>query len=96
MLTLVVFFFLLLRWRILEPLIGTVYMYLFDAVMFILLAALNFAQAGTGWIQWFSYAVGGLCIFWSFQAARKYVKFDEQARKANEHGKSDSGPTAGS
>lgn len=88
MFTLLIILLVAFRWRILEPLIGTVYMFLADAIMFTVLAAINFAQPGQ-W-PWFGYLVACFCVFWAVVSGKSYFKYDA-LRKAdgNTESKSD-------
>lgn len=73
------------RWPILERFIGTIRMFLFDAIMFTIFAAVNLSSPGP--IPWLGYVVGCLCIFWGIQAGRKYLMYSEIQRIENEQGK---------
>ena len=98
MLTILVCVLLFFRWQILERFIGTIRMFLFDALLFTVLAAINFANPGVGGWLIVSYVIGGLCIFWGIQAARKYLMYSEIQRIENDKGKgkSDDGTASGS
>jgi uncharacterized PurR-regulated membrane protein YhhQ (DUF165 family) len=61
----------------------------FDALLFTVLAAMNFAQPAPTY-QWVSYIIGGLCIFWAIIAGRKFLMYSEAQRIENGKGKSDS------
>jgi len=81
----------LFRWYIFGRFLGVKNMYLFDAVMFVAIAASNFAAKASGDVwQLVNYACGCLCIYWSYQAGKQYLHFDEVN---NEKTKSDSGTT---
>ncbi len=91
---LVILGFLVFRWPLLERFIGTIRMFLFDAIMFTFFAAMNFAQPQP--YPWLSYIVGCLSIYWAFSAGRNYLKYDAIQRAENEQGKSNGGSAEGS
>lgn len=84
MLFLIVFILVLFRWPILERFVGTMRMYLLDALMFTVLGALYFSKPG----PWplLGYAVGCISVWWAFSAARNYLRCDEIQRAENEQG----------
>lgn len=77
------------RWPILERFIGTKLMYLFDAFMFTVFAAMNFGQPSP-W-PWLGYFVAIVCTWLAISAGRNYLKLDAIARNANVKGNSNSG-----
>ena len=85
--SLLVFVLILFRWSILERFIGTVRMYLFDAILGTFLAAMNFGQPSP-W-PWLGYFVAILCTWWAISSGRNYLKYDALQRKENGQGKSD-------
>ena len=88
---------LVFRWHILERFVGTKRMLLFDALMYTVFAAANFATQQVGGWMWFSYAVGVACIYWAYKSGKLFLKYDELMRIANEQeGKSDGGTASGS
>jgi Na+/melibiose symporter-like transporter len=95
MIWLLVLVLMIFRWPILSRFLGTINMFLFDAAMWTVWAAINFAQPMKAYPA-INYICGGLCIVWAIQAGRKYQKYSEIQRIENEQGKSDSGPTNGS
>ena len=99
MLTWILFLILFLfRGRILIPIIGRVRMFMFDAVMWTIWAAVTFATPAIG-LEWLSYVCGVLYVFFAFSAARTYVTLSEaqgkENGKENGQGKSDTDPTEG-
>lgn len=82
------------RWPLLHRHLGTVKMFLFDAIMYTVIGAMNFANPGTS--GWLSYAVGGVCVYFAISSGRKYLKYDELQRIENGKGKSDTGAAKGS
>lgn len=89
-----IFVFMLFRWKWLEPVLGTVKMHLFDALMWTAWAAYVFATPAP--IFWLNAIFGMLYILFAVSSGRKYLKLDEIVRKRNEQGKSNTTPTAGS
>lgn len=91
MVFLLVFVAVLFRWATLGRLIGAKRMYLFDALMYAVFAAMSFAQPSP-W-PWLGYTIGCLCIFWAYSAGKQFLQFDELIKKAqeaeNKQGKSD-------
>jgi Na+/melibiose symporter-like transporter len=87
MMWLIIFVLVLFRWYLLERFIGTINMFLLDAVMFSVLAALNFAQPGP--YPWLGYAIGCLCIWWGFSSCRTYLRYDKMKETEDEQGRSD-------
>ncbi len=83
-----IFLFFLFRWPLLVRFLGTVRMFLFDAVLWTIYAA--YMLANPGHILWLGYLACGLGFLWAFQAARKYLKYSEIQRIENEKGNSDS------
>jgi Na+/melibiose symporter-like transporter len=77
LIALFVFFALIFRWTVLEPLIGRKRMYLFDAVIFTVLSAMNFANPGTPPAVGYVVAVIGALI--AISSGRAYQKFDNNA-----------------
>lgn len=88
----VVLLFVMFRWRILEPILGTVKMYLFDAIMWTAYAAWVLANVGP--VFWLDYICVGFGVLWAINAGRNYLKYDAIVRDSN--GSSKSGPTEGS
>jgi hypothetical protein len=86
MMWIVIFLLILFRWWLLERLIGTANMFLFDALMFTFLAAINFAQPGP--YPWLGYVIGGLCAYWAFSAARTFMHYGQKETE-DEQGRSD-------
>ena len=89
MMLLVVLLLLVFRWPILKRFIGTVRMYLFDALMFTGFAAVNFAQPGSGNWRWLGFIVGGFCVYWAIDSGRKYLMYDAVQKEEDEQGKPD-------
>lgn len=83
---------LFFRWPILERYIGTIRMFLFDAVLYTILAAICISQPGELW-PWLSYIVGGFCVVMAIVSGNNYLMYSAVQRWENEQGKSDSGPT---
>lgn len=94
MIWLIVFVLMIFRWPILERFIGTIRMFLFDAIMWTIWAAINFAQPQPYPVL--SFAMGCLCLWWSISSGRKYLKYDAMRNAPDEQGKSDAGTTKGS
>ena len=82
MMTLLIIILLVFRWKLLGAVIGTKYMYLFDALMFTVLAASNFAEPWPT-APWLGYMVAGLCVFWGIVAARKFLALDALVKTQN-------------
>jgi succinate-acetate transporter protein len=85
---------LIFRWPLLERFVGTIRMFLFDAVIFTVVAAANLSNPGS--IPWLGYVLGCLCAYFAISSGSKYLKYSEVQRIENEQGKSDAGPTEGS
>lgn len=83
--------FLIFRWKLLEPLLGTVYMYLFDTFLFTILAAGDFARPGS--IPWVGYVIGCVCVLLAINTGRKYLIYSKIQRTKNERKSSDSDST---
>lgn len=79
--------FLMFRWPILQRFLGTIYMFLFDAFLFTIIAAINLASSGP--MAWLNYAISFCCIYFAISAGTKYLKYSEIQRIENEQGKSD-------
>jgi hypothetical protein len=95
MFSLAIFMFVLFRWFILHRLLGTKRMFLFDAVMWTVIAASNFAAVHfdstfNGWSA-ANLAMTGLCIWWAHGAAKRFLMFDELQKVANGQGNSNGG-----
>lgn len=97
MLFIALFILVVFRWQLLEKRIGTVRMFLLDAIMWTCWAAYLFAHPGPIWSGWLDYGCGMLSVLWAIGAGRNYLKYDAIVRNAkNEQGKSDAGATKGS
>lgn len=91
MFTLLICGLLFFRWPLLERFVGTIRMYLFDAILFTIIAASNIGHPGS-W-PWLGYTIGGLCTLLAFTSAQKYLKYSEIQRIENEQGKPKSDTT---
>lgn len=97
MLWLVLLLVVMFRWPLLEKRIGTVRMFLLDAIMWTAWAAFLFAKPGPIWHGWLDYGCGILSLVWAVGAGRNYLKYDAIVRNIkNEQGKSNTKPDGGS
>lgn len=78
MLSICIFLVIMFRWWALESLIGTRRMFLLDAVLFTIGAAMMFARPG----EWLvvSYLVGIGCIYIVLYSGLHYLRFNEQVK----------------
>lgn len=70
------------RWPFLEPRIGTLNMYLIDAMLFTLGAAWNFATPGS--LPWLGYGIGVLCVYWAISSMVRYLTLEKRVRDERE------------
>lgn len=81
MLSICVFLMIMFRWWALEPILGAKRMYLLDAILFTIGAAMMFASPG----EWptLSYIIGGGCIYIVLHSSLRFMRFDEQGKGPN-------------
>lgn len=84
----IVLILVVFRWKLLEWFLGTKRMYLFDALLFTILSAINFANPGVN--SWFGYTVACICGVGAFWSTRMFTHFDEVQKVKNEQGKPNS------
>lgn len=68
--------FLFFRWRLLEPFLGTARMYLFDAAVFVILAAANLAQPPS----MIGFGIGFVCVLLGIVSANRYLRLAAAAK----------------
>ena len=84
--------FVIFRWRLLERVLGTVNMYLFDAIFWTAIAAWTFASPGRGLLMFVNFVCGALDLLFAVTAARHYVALSNLAEKVKNENKTPSGP----
>ncbi len=72
--------FLLFRWPILGRFLGVKKMYLFDAVMWVAIAASNFAATH---MLWLSYICGTFSIYMCYKAGKRFLDYKEVTDEPN-------------
>ena len=76
MLSICVFFVIVFRWWFFEWLIGTKLMYLADAILFTVAAAMLFADPTKLGSNLFAYFIGSCWIFIALYSSVRYVKLE--------------------
>jgi hypothetical protein len=89
------FFIMWFRWKLFSPLLGTVRMYLFDALMWTCWSAYEFTQV-SGPLGALAVIFGLFFAYSAISSGRTYLKLDEAQRIENGKGKPNSGAAKGS